>query len=65
MAEAPRNMQLPSGYDEEFLYAVEDDFICLIVICCWRSQFLQDVVTDFAMHASRNIWEGTNKWLNS
>ena len=30
MAEAPRNMQLPSGYDEEFLYAVEDDFICLI-----------------------------------
>ena len=30
MAEAPRNKQLPSGYDEEFLYAVEDDFICLI-----------------------------------
>ena len=30
MAEAPRNLQLPSGYDEEFVCKVEDDFICLI-----------------------------------
>ena len=25
MAEAPRNLQLPSGYDEEFADEVEDD----------------------------------------
>ena len=30
MVEAPRNLQLPSGYDEEFVYEVEDDFICSI-----------------------------------
>ena len=30
MAEAPRKLQLPSGYDEEFVNEVEDDFICLI-----------------------------------
>ena len=30
MVEAPRNPQLPSGYDEEFVYEVEDDFICSI-----------------------------------
>ena len=30
MAEAPRNLQLPSGYDEEFVCKVEDDCICLI-----------------------------------
>ncbi|KAL9954671.1 hypothetical protein ACROYT_G042236 [Oculina patagonica] len=29
MAEAPAN-QLPSGYDEEFVNAVEEDFQCLI-----------------------------------
>ena len=29
MAEAPRN-PLPSGYDEDFVNAVEDDFQCLI-----------------------------------
>ena len=29
MAEAARN-RLPSGYDEEFVTAVEDDFQCLI-----------------------------------
>ena len=28
MAEAP--LQLPSGYDEEFVNEVEDDFLCLI-----------------------------------
>ena len=28
MAEAPN--QLPSGYDEDFVNAVEDDFQCLI-----------------------------------
>ena len=31
MAEAPRNTQLPSGFDEEFVSEVEDD--CLCVIC--------------------------------
>ena len=30
MADALRNTQLPSGYDEEFVYEVEDDFLCLI-----------------------------------
>ena len=30
MAEALRNTQLPSGYDEEFVYEVEDDFLYLI-----------------------------------
>ena len=30
MAEAQCNTQLPSGHDDEFLYAVEDDFMCLI-----------------------------------
>ena len=30
MAEPPRNLQLPSGYDEEFTAEVEDDFLCLI-----------------------------------
>ena len=30
MAEAPRNTKLPSGFDEEFVYDVEDDFLCLI-----------------------------------
>lgn len=30
MAEAPRNTQLLSGYDEEFVYEVDDDFLCLI-----------------------------------
>ena len=30
MAEAPRNTQLPSGFPEEFVYEVEDDFLCLI-----------------------------------
>ena len=30
MAEALLNTQLPSGYDEEFVYEVEDDFLCLI-----------------------------------
>ena len=30
MAEALRNTQLPSGYDEEFVYEVEDDFLRLI-----------------------------------
>ena len=29
MAEAPRN-RLPSGYDEDFVNAVEDELICLI-----------------------------------
>ena len=29
MAEAPRNTQLPSGYEEEFVNEVEDDFLCL------------------------------------
>ena len=30
MAEAPCNTKLPSGFDEEFVYEVEDDFLCLI-----------------------------------
>ena len=30
MAEAPRNLQLPSGYDEEFADEVDEDFLCLI-----------------------------------
>lgn len=30
MAKAPRNTKLPSGFDEEFVYDVEDDFLCLI-----------------------------------
>lgn len=30
MAEAQRNTQLPSGFDEEFVYEVEDDCICVI-----------------------------------
>ena len=30
MAEALLNTQLPSGYDEEFVNEVEDDFLCLI-----------------------------------
>ena len=30
MAEAPRTTKLPSGFDEEFVYDVEDDFLCLI-----------------------------------
>ncbi|KAM7436802.1 hypothetical protein ABFA07_013447 [Porites harrisoni] len=30
MAEAPNSMQLPSGYDEDFVYEVEDDCLCLI-----------------------------------
>jgi len=31
MAEAPRNLnRLPSGYDEDFVNAVDDDFQCLI-----------------------------------
>ena len=29
MAEAARN-QLPSGYEEDFVNAVEDEFLCLI-----------------------------------
>ena len=30
MADALLNTQLPSGYDEEFVNEVEDDFLCLI-----------------------------------
>ena len=30
MAEAPPSMQLPSGYDEDFVDEVEDDCLCLI-----------------------------------
>ena len=30
MAEAPRNPPLPSGYDEDFVNAVEDEVLCLI-----------------------------------
>ena len=30
MADAPRNTQLPSGFDDDFVHEVEDDCLCLI-----------------------------------
>ena len=57
MAEAPRNLQLPSGYDEEFADEVEEDFLCLI--CHLPAE------GDFVMPALRNISEGRPKCLNS
>ena len=57
MADALLNTQLPSGYDEEFVNEVDDDFLCLICQLPLREpvQCKQYAVTDFAKHASRNI----------
>ena len=40
MAEAPRNLQLPSGYDEEFADELDEDLLCFICLLPMREPVL-------------------------
>ena len=57
MAEASERHS-PSGYDEDFVSEVEDDFQCLICHLPLREVFKRDVGTDSARNASRNTFDG-------
>ena len=50
MAEGSRNTRLPSGYDEDFVNAVE------YVSWRWRSLYWRDAATDFAKNANPDFF---------
>ena len=59
MAEAS-GRHSPSGYDEDFVSEVEDDFQCLI---CHLP--LKDAGTDSARNASRNTFDGAAYFIQT